>query len=196
MLGHAMIISDSSGEALACGVIGRTADVVAAPKPTGAAAKPELGAFLAGICLSKTFVRDSTRACPDPVELSRCAREHCQLDQCAQACSSFLTCLASTADPCKDEFECEMTQACSDCRNEVGGCTFTFCTEQIACAPPTAVDGPCAKLEACCAMQGDGAMPCLDVVRLVQKLSGDASCVGVMHDWDTVAHLKVPCKFE
>jgi hypothetical protein len=45
-------------------------------------------------------------------------------------------------------------------------------------------------------MQGDGAAQCLDVVRLAQKLSGDSTCVGVMHDWDTVAHLKVPCKFQ
>jgi len=59
-----------------------------------------------------------------------------------------------------------------------------------------APDGPCRQLEACCALQGDGAASCLDTVRLVEKLSGDSSCAGVMRDWDTFAHLRVPCRFE
>jgi hypothetical protein len=195
LLGHAAVLTDAAGKALACGVITRTPDVLP-PKLTGASTNTELNALLAGICLAKTFVPDSTRECPNPGELTRCSREHCRLDQCAHACSEFLTCLEPLADPCQEEFECEMTQACSDCRTEVSNCTLRFCTDEIACAPPAQPDGPCARLEACCAMQGDETLQCMQLVRALERLSGDASCLGAMQDWDVVSHLKVPCKFD
>lgn len=196
LLGHALVLTDPAGKPLACGVITRTPDLPA-PTLTGASTKTDLRAMLAGICFAKkALVQDSTRKCPDPVELTNCSREHCKLDQCAEKCADFLSCLEPLADACEQEFECEMTQACSDCRNEVGLCAFQFCVEEISCAPPTQPDGPCAKLEACCAMQGDQAPACLENVRVLQKLSGDGSCAGVMMDWDTVAHLKVPCRFQ
>jgi hypothetical protein len=45
-------------------------------------------------------------------------------------------------------------------------------------------------------MQGDAeAQACLDTVHMLEKLSGDPSCYGAMRDWDTTAHLKVPCMF-
>ena len=36
----------------------------------------------------------------------------------------------------------------------------------------------------------------LETVRLLESLSGDVSCNGAMYDWDTTAHLSVPCNFE
>jgi hypothetical protein len=45
-------------------------------------------------------------------------------------------------------------------------------------------------------MQGDEAESCLELVRAVERLSGDPSCYGVMQDWDANSHYQVPCKFE
>lgn len=199
VLGHALIVSDPVSHApLACGVIGRAPDAVKAPAPSAGASSPEerVTAVLAGICLSKTFVRDAVRECPNPAELNKCAREHCELAPCTQHCGDYLECLGESDDVCAAEAECELSQVCSDCRLAVATCVFSFCTQEIACAPPVAPDGPCSKLEACCAMQGDRASSCLETVHVLERLSGDASCVGAMHDWDTWAHLKVPCKFE
>jgi hypothetical protein len=197
LLGHALVLRGPDGAPLLCGVITQAPD--AAPTPMldpKTQPKPELTAVAAGICVSRTFVRDSARGCPDPKELSACASEHCGLDACVQKCADFLQCLATVDDPCEDEYECKSSDECTDCRADVGQCTFRFCTEQIACAPPSAPDGPCAQLQACCAMQGEGAASCLEFVRLFEKLSGDASCIGAMHDWDFNVHLRVPCKFQ
>jgi hypothetical protein len=45
-------------------------------------------------------------------------------------------------------------------------------------------------------MQGDMAAMCLDDAHLIERVSGDASCRGIMSDWGFLAHLPVPCKFE
>jgi hypothetical protein len=151
------------------------------------------GAVATG-CLHAAIAQ-SNPACPNFEEVTACAAAHCELGACLKACEEFTTCLAGVEDPCADMFSCPSSDACTDCRQQLATCTFNFCAEQLACAPAVTPDGPCAQLESCCAMQGDGAESCLEIVRTLEKFSGDVSCRGAMVDWDTAAHLAVPCRF-
>lgn len=200
LLGHALVVFDpATQEPIACGEITRAPDAVSAPAP-GADSGPPVStaahAAVAGLCLTQMIVRDNEQECPNPVELAKCARQHCELDRCNEVCSEYMTCLDESDDPCSLAFACDITNECSLCQGEVTECVWGFCADQIACAPPVTPDGPCSKLEACCAMQGDDAEACLEVVRAVERLSGDPSCYGIMQDWDVNSHYQVPCKFE
>ncbi|HEY2736408.1 MAG TPA: hypothetical protein VGI70_20555 [Polyangiales bacterium] len=193
ILGHALIISDPTTlEPLACGVITRAPDA-ASTKPN---VSTQQRALLAGLCEYKMFVRDNAQDCPNETELAKCGTEHCELDGCVQPCAPYLACLTAMSDPCSSDTSCELSTDCASCEGDVNSCMYGFCSDQIACASPIAPDGPCSQLEACCAMQGDGAAQCLDTVRLLEKFSGDPSCMGLKQDWDATAHLAVPCHFQ
>jgi hypothetical protein len=198
VLGHALVAYDrDSGKAVACGVI--MFDESAPPASDAGAATdvPLLArAQVAGLCLGKSLVRDNLQQCPDPAELSTCAQEHCQLDSCVATCADYLACTSKADDPCSVAFTCEITKDCSSCQGSVQMCAFSFCSDQFSCAAPPTEGGPCSQLRACCALQGDMANSCLELVSMIEKISGDPSCFGVMRDWDFVAHLPVPCMFE
>ena len=198
LVGHAMVVQDPTTlEPIACGVIERAEDAAYVPAPPETGMQLQIQAQVAGICLSGTFTQDNTRPCPDPAELVQCSSEHCNLGACLEECKDFTACLETKGgDPCQTVFECAATDACIDCQNEVGYCSFSYCLAEVSCAPPPTPDGPCAQLAACCQMQGDQAASCLDLVRLIERVSGDPSCRGAMMDWDVTAHLKVPCKFD
>jgi hypothetical protein len=200
LIGHALAVYDGE-HASACGVIMR--DETAPPAPdTGAivdAVPTELRAQVAGLCGARNIVRDNTQECPNPKELETCSRAHCDIDQCVRVCSDsgYLACLQREGDdPCEAANTCEIDQKCADCSADVSSCTFSFCLDAIACAAPVTPDGPCSQLLACCAMQGDMAPMCLEIVQALAKLSGDPSCYGAQHDWDFFSHLPVPCKFQ
>jgi hypothetical protein len=196
LLGHALVVYDPDTlQPIACGEIMRAPD--AAPTSEAPIATTEASAAIAGLCLSQTFVRDNDQKCPDPVALAKCAREHCELDACLEEeCADYVACLDQSDDPCSQAFQCEITDACAECQSHMHECVFGFCSEELACAAPVTPGGPCSKLEACCAMQGDEAESCLENVRVLERYSGDPSCYGAMHDWDVNSHLPVPCKFE
>jgi hypothetical protein len=196
ILGHVLVAYDSATlQPIACGPIVRAEDAPPVTAPAkGQGPSSELKAQLAGLCLGRQIVRDNAQTCPDPEALARCAGAHCELDACVPICADYLACLEQESDPCQSA--CLPDNPCSDCQNKVWQCTLGFCLSEIACASPVTPDGPCAQLEACCAMQGDGAASCLETVHLLEKLSGDPSCFGAMHDWDTTSHLSVPCKFQ
>jgi hypothetical protein len=200
ILGHAIVAYDvSSGAPIACGVIGQdeSAPAPTVPDPDILSSVPMLGrAQIAGLCFGDSIVRDNEQQCPDPKLLTACAEEHCQLDSCVAMCGDYLACTTKEEDPCSVAFTCDIDGPCAECQAAVQQCVFNFCTDQITCAAPVAPDGPCTKLEACCGLQGDMAGSCLETVRLVEKLSGDPSCYGLMHDWDFFSHLPVPCTFE
>jgi hypothetical protein len=198
ILGRALIVVDpATSETIACGVIarGEAKPRGSNPPPTGATSITQ-HAQIAGICTWNTIVRDSEHPCPNPKELAECASQHCNAGSCLEPCADYLGCLGESEEACSRQFMCEITAACADCHNGVTECVFGFCAEQIACAAPVTPDGPCAKLEACCSIQGDEAASCLDLVRALAKFSGDPSCIGAMHDWDFFSHLPVPCEFE
>lgn len=200
VLGHALVAYDrATGAALACGVIKLDDSAPPAPAGDGGAASdvPLKGrAQIAGLCLGASLVRDNTQNCPDPKELSDCAQEHCQLDSCVATCADYLACTTKADDPCSVAFTCEIDKDCSTCQNAVAMCALSFCSEQFSCAAPPTEGGPCSQLRACCALQGDMANSCLELVKQIESLSGDPSCRGVMSDWDFVAHLPVPCMFQ
>jgi hypothetical protein len=202
LLGHALVIYDpDSLEPLACGVITHAPDVEVLPMPAigkepDAGTKVEAQAVLAGLCIARGIVRDNNKPCPDPGELTKCAREHCELDACVPQCGDFLACLEPSDDVCQAQYKCAMSDACVSCQSKTISCVLGFCADEIACASPVAPDGPCSQLEACCAMQGDAAEMCLNTVHLLETLSGDPSCYGAMMDWDANAHYAVPCRFK
>ncbi len=198
IVGHALAVFDSSGSTpRACGVIGAAPDIPSSPAAGGGGgASVEARAQIAGLCLGQSFVRDNMQTCPDPAALASCASEHCQLDACVAQCSDFLACVSQGSDACAAASDCTMNDACWQCQLDVRPCVFSFCTDQISCAAPPSPNGPCAQLEACCAMQGDQAQMCLDLVHALERLSGDPTCYGVMRDGGALTHLPVPCKFE
>jgi hypothetical protein len=196
ILGHVLVAFDSTtSQPVACGQIVRAEDspVVTPPSDAEPAPSAETKAYLAGYCLSTQIVRDNAQQCPDPAALAKCASEHCELDACAQKCSKYLACTQQDPVPCEN---CVPEDDCGQCSSDVYQCTIGFCFDQFACAAPVSPDGPCSQLEACCAQQGDQAGECLELVQLIEKISGDPSCFGALRDWDTFAHLQVPCKFE
>jgi hypothetical protein len=201
VVGHALVVYDPSGsQAIACGPITRAADIsVSGAAGSGAqAAGPPVAirAQLAGLCLGKMIATNGAVDCPNPDELASCADEHCELSACVAQCADYLGCLQKSADPCSDMYTCALTDACQNCQSMVQSCALNFCADKLACAPPAAPNGPCSQLEACCAMQGDGAMSCQQQVRVIAQLGGDVSCKGVMGDWDFFSHLSVPCTFQ
>jgi hypothetical protein len=202
LVGHAIAVyaAGDSTHALACGVIGAGEPPAMASVDGGAGTAPppsvEVRAALSGLCLAKMVVRSNTQDCPDPVQYEACVSANCDLAPCLLACSRYTACLEAAPSPCGTTCGAELDLPCGACMNEITSCALGFCTDRFACAAPIAPDGPCARLEACCGMQGDSAASCLDTVHLLEKLSGDPSCKGAMLDWDTTAHLPVPCNFQ
>jgi hypothetical protein len=198
VLGHVLVVYDPTTlQPAACGQIVRSDPVeLDAGSARDNTTPVALRAQIAGLCLAKMIVRDNTQECPNPAELAKCASEHCALDACVAKCTAYLACVGADADPCSAGFSCAIDDECSNCQLDVSMCAFGHCSDLVACAAPITPGGPCSQLEACCAMQGDGAASCLDTVHALEKFSGDPTCAGAMQDWDTTAHLAVPCKFK
>jgi hypothetical protein len=200
VLMHAVVVYDAaSGTPLACGVVmnDMSARLPTAQDSEATRDVPLLArAQIAGLCTGQSIVRNNTQDCPDPTALNACAQEHCQLDACVATCADYLACTSKAEDPCSVAFTCAIDEPCATCHGAVQMCAFSFCADQLTCAAPTTPDGPCSQLEACCGLQGDMAPSCLETVQLVEKISGDPSCFGLMRDWDFFSHLPVPCMFE
>jgi hypothetical protein len=196
IVGRLLVLHDPvSDEPLACG------EIVAAPETMPDASVPdvpepslETQSALAGYCALKSAARDSTDPCPDRQQLVDCATTHCELSTCFDECADYASCADQEADVCTAT-SCAMDKACLACTGHVVQCLFEFCADALACAVPTP-DGPCTKLEHCCATQGDFADRCLMLVHQLSGISGDPSCNGVMKDWDWNTHLPVPCTYE
>ncbi len=193
ILGRVLVIHDPVSDVpLACGVIPASPT---GPPDAGSvpAVPPNLAADLAGYCTLSALDPDASPPCPDPHALADCATEHCGLSECFGACADYLSCLGSEADPCAPT-NCTMDSACGACASGIFGCLADFCLDTAGCAHVTP-GGPCSALEACCQMQGDYAQACQRTIHQLEKLGGDPSCVGTMHDWDFNTHVPVPCNF-
>jgi hypothetical protein len=203
LLGHAFVVRSADGaQPLACGVI--TADQSAptseaGPADAGANAdasglRAEVLAQLAGICLARKVNPKVGPGCPDPQAFARCAEEHCALSACAAACADYSACLQQSADVCKSG--CSMTQPCGDCSNRTTRCAIDYCAGMLACATTVTPGGPCSKVEACCAKQGERAEQCLTLVHQAEQLSGDGSCMGLILDQDFNGNIGVGCSWD
>lgn len=196
VLGHTLVILDpSTMQPVACGPIELMADAGAsldASSSDGGGVRADIRAQIAGYCQYEAL--SPTPACPVPQRVVDCACTHCDLSACLSACSDFATCLEGEPDACATS--CPVDQACSDCMSSVQQCLLGFCLDDVACAVPTP-GGPCSKVEACCTMQTSRAQECLATVQKIEKLSGDPSCVGLMHDQDFLTNIAndPPCNF-
>jgi hypothetical protein len=198
ILMHALVYVDAqAGTPIACGVIKLDETEPPTAIPDDVKDVPLAGrAQIAGSCFAGLVARTNDQACPDPKELTECAAAHCQLDACVAKCSRYLACTTKAEDPCSVAFTCEIDNPCAECQSQIQGCMFSFCPEVVTCAAPATPDGACSKLVACCNLQGDRAEDCIETVRVLEKFSGDPSCMGAMHDFDFFSHLPVPCTFE
>jgi hypothetical protein len=200
VVGHAIVLyaSDNPMRPLACGTITREALAPRLDAGTGDAHVPpvEIRVQLSGLCLAKMIVRSNTQACPDPGQFETCVSANCDMSECAQQCSDYAACLETASQACDPSCGPAIDKPCADCMGKLQTCVLGFCIDQFACAAPPTPGGPCSKLEACCGMQGDSAASCLDTVHLVERISGDPSCLGAMSDWDVTSHLPVPCNFQ
>lgn len=197
VVGHVLVIHDPATlQPLACGTIEREADagvsLDASSLEGGSVARADIRAQIAGLCQYKML--SPTPACPVPEQVANCACTHCGLSACLAACSDYATCLEGEPDACAGS--CPVDPPCADCMSGMQQCLLGFCLDAVACAVPTP-GGPCSKVEACCAMQGPRAQECLAVVQKIEKLNGDPSCIGLMHDQDFLTHLAYdpPCTF-
>ena len=193
ILGRVLVIHDPvSGAPLACGEI-----------PTSPAGPPDAGtapavalnlkADLAGDCTYASLAPDASPPCPDPQALVDCATDHCGLAECLGPCTDYLTCLKAQPDPCRAT-NCTKDSACGACTGAFFGCLASFCLDQVGCAHVTP-GGPCSELEACCQTQGDYVQSCQRSIHQIEKLGGDTSCVGTIHDWDWNTHIPVVCNY-
>jgi hypothetical protein len=198
LIGRALVVREpSSGTAVACGVIERGEDVAAVPlPPDDRPPSIEVRAQISGLCFAKQFSAASVGDCADSEALVACAADHCELGACLETCAEQVECIDGSEDVCAAMFTCPITDACSQCENAIWLCASGYCPQLFGCVPPITRDGPCGQLEACCALQGEGAAACLQNFRLAGSLGGDATCIGAMQDWDLLSHLHVPCKFK
>jgi hypothetical protein len=193
ILGRVLVIHDPvSGEPLACGVIptSPTSPPDAGPIPPVAL---NLKADLAVACTLSLAAPDASPSCPDRQALVDCATDHCSFSECLSSCTDYLACLKTEPDPCSPA-HCTMDSACSACTGALVECMINFCLDQLGCGH-VSPGGPCSKVESCCELQGDYEQSCLRLVHEGEKLSGDPTCVGTMHDWDFNTHIPVPCNF-
>jgi hypothetical protein len=198
VLGHAVVALDAvTREPVACGIVVLEANQPVVDTPVDTSNVPlKIRAQIAGICGAKMLVGNNSQDCPNPEELVACVERHCEFGTCVAACADYLACTGQADDPCSLAFTCTIDDACSTCVGNVQQCAFNYCADQLACAAPVTPDGPCSQLVACCAKQGDMADSCLELVRSLEKFSGDQSCFGVMQNWDQVLHPSVPCDFD
>jgi hypothetical protein len=187
LVGHAIAVLDpDSMQPVACGQIGAG---VAAPV-AGAAAdsvvnvRSEVRAQFAGWCLAQKIVKSPGASCPGPEALVDCAQTRCQLAACLSTCADYAACQDKTPEPCAAMSDCTMSAECTECTSNLLRCSLNYCFDVVACAAPSTPNGPCVKLEACCATQGDRAEVCVDLVKRLEQLSGDPSCYGAMFDED------------
>jgi hypothetical protein len=189
LIGHAIAALDPDTlQPVACGQI--VAGVEAPIAGAGVAAdsvvnvRMEVRAQFAGWCLAQKIVKASSDNCPNPQALIDCSETRCQLSTCLASCADYAACLDKAPDPCAAMSDCAMSAACTECNSKLVQCSLNLCFDVLACAPPITPDGPCVKLEACCASQAERAEVCLDLVKRLERLSGDPSCYGVMFDED------------
>ena len=189
--GRALVIYSPTGmEPLACGVIeqGKASQPSKPREPQqGAELSDEVRAYVGGLCATKLIARTTTDECPKPKAYADCAAEHCELDSCIEACADYASCLKDESDPCAGT--CPQSDACAACVMSTFQCVLGSCPEVVACAAPPTPGGPCSKVEACCMQQGDRAGFCLDLLRQVERLSGDPSCEGLLNDWDFLENI-------
>jgi hypothetical protein len=148
------------------------------------------------MCIHKLLVRSPTpKPCPDPAALAECAATHCELDRCLSECKDYIPCLQAHNDMCDPT--CESNEECVECRRASFNCTTNLCPEVAVCVSPPTPNGPCTKLHTCCDTQRSRVKECHDTVTLIEKLSGDLSCMGAMMDWDYLTNgpNDPPCMF-
>lgn len=197
LIGHSVVVRHArTGEPEACGVIVREQDETKIELPdSDAAPRSEVRALLTGLCQFRLFPNTGP-TCPDPASLVECADLHCDLGACLQTCQEYASCVDGTSeDVCTSAISCPQTPECARCQNDMVACMYSYCSEHVTCVPAITPDGPCSKLQGCCALQGNDADWCLMTFQSIAAFGGDANCIGSMHDWDVLAHLPVPCKF-
>jgi hypothetical protein len=196
LLGRAIAIHDpDTREPLACGIIeapdGGAAWVALSPdkRPSNAVVQ-ELG----GLCIFRaaTPPSDAGQACPDQARLSGCVLSHC-VAQCLEVCADHIACLERTGEVCTAT--CDRSPACESCLSLSSPCALAFCASELGCNPPPTPGGPCTQFRACCMRQGPVTEGCLQYAELLERLSGDPSCLGALWDWDVNTNFtyRSPC---
>lgn len=184
------------GLPVACGVITRSEDVqrLELPpedQPPSVASRAAVG----GICFQRQYPGSSAR-CPDDAAVLRCQETHCDIGHCLQTCQAYASCLDRLGTQCSFTSECEASEACRECQDQVHSCSQSFCAEHTWCPAMPTPDGPCQRVAYCCALQGPEASYCLStLVPLLSGFGGDDSCIGNMIDLGFTPLLHVPCTF-
>jgi hypothetical protein len=194
-VGRLLVLSDRySGQPIACGEIVREPGEPPVVSDAAERVPVALRAVVTGHCFLKQ--PDAPAECSDPARLVECATTHCELSACVDACTEYVACLAMHPDPCDGATSCIPDADCGRCVGSMPACVFGYCFEQLACAPPPTPNGPCSTLRECCAIQGEFTQPCLGFVEQFERLSGDRTCIGTIHDWDWNQAIPVPCTYE
>jgi hypothetical protein len=164
------------------------------PLTAAAAPRKSVLAVLTGDCVYRALPRASTEPCPDPGPVADCALEHCGLSTCLARCQDMTQCLSDLDDSQLCQDTCLPSDDCANCTSGLGACMLGYCLDTIGCADPISDDGPCKKLEACCASQPpDYASSCLDSLQFAEKLSGDRGCDNLMQIPEFQQELVTPC---
>lgn len=198
VLGHVLAVVDpDTMRPAACGRITAHPDNLADAGSAPSSVSMSVRAQVAGICVAKQVVKRSTSdACPDPVAYTDCAEMHCGLAACVQQqCADYARCLAKASDECVSG--CAQTTECARCSAQITQCVLGHCLDVLACGMETmaTLGGPCSQLEACCMRQGARTQYCLDLAHEAEKISGDATCIGLLsdHDFNTSLASDSPC---
>ena len=193
LLGRAVAIHDpDTNLPLVCATISAAEGGKLAAAAAPVARPPNLvTAQLAGLCvLGPGAFGQGT--CPNLDTLADCALTHC-VASCLDVCSEYVSCLGGAGSACSAQ--CQPSPGCASCLGTSTQCMLGFCQDELACAPAPTPGGPCTALRACCARQGALVESCNHYADLVERLSGDASCLGALSDWDVNTHYtyRSPC---
>lgn len=152
-------------------------------------------ALVLGVCQVQSLNPGGT-SCTGLDDVIECARDHCNVGDCVNACNDFLQCVQAAEDECPATARCPNHQACLNCIAENVVCAWSGACAGLFKCGSTTDGGACDKLEACCMLQSNRTA-CLGFVQGARMFSGDPVCEMFIHEPGFLKAYasEVPCTF-
>jgi len=146
---------------------------------------------VAGACTVQLIAgADHFNDCTGFDQLEACARRQCELENCIDQCTQYMTCLYESETPCDPS--CPAEGGCSSCMATMAQCVFGgTCSQTFACVERVE-GGRCDELRACCGeQQGQLNDQCLLVAEAAASAQGEEGCAQFLQALPSLADAAV-----